>query len=519
MPRFSFTTFHLPHFGRLGRRTPKTPTCKSIEPTNCDSGLHSPISILNDDVLLNIFILYGLNFYIGEGDPIRDTYTYIWKCHWWYHLAQVSRRWRYIIFASPRELDLRLICTQSVPVAEMLAHSPPLPLVVSYDDTFHKVTTEDEEGILLALSHRDRVRRIVLCFSPSSLERLISAMDGEFPILECLVIKPQIKGHPKRASLMLPINFQGPKLHSIHFDGVQVALPMRFPLLTSSLGGLVYLWLEGITQPAYLPPNDIHTQLSYMPQLWKLGIMFESECPGHNVVDSSPIMTPVTLPNLRSFSFKGGSAYLESLLAGISAPVLTNVGIDYFHEIELPVPRLLQFIQSSMFLTFKTFKLGFWGEYSDWGNYGYFVADPQLVSREYLYVKISCSHLDSQVASAVQIINTLSPLLSVVEGLYLVYTESRRPLPAVLPVDRIDRIQWREILRSFSGVRTLHVKEELVRVISQSLRSEDGESPLELLPNLERLTYSGSEITDMFAPFTKQRRAAGHLVTVRLESE
>jgi len=141
------------------------------------------------------------------------------------------------------------------------------------------------------------------------------------------------------------------------------------------------------------------------------------------------------------------------------------------------------------------------------------------VSCEYLYVEIRCSHLNSQVASAVQIISTLSPVLSVVEGLCLVYKESRRPPPAVLPVDRIDRIQWREILRSFSGVKTLHVEEELVRVISRSLRPEDGESPLELLPNLERLTYSGSEITDMFAPFTKQRRAAGHPVTVRLESE
>jgi hypothetical protein len=83
-------------------------------------------------------------------------------------------------------------------------------------------------------------------------------------------------------------------------------------------------------------------------------------------------------------------------------------------------------------------------------------------------------------------------------------------------VTRIDRIQWRKILRSFSGVRTLYVVHDLIGVISRSLRSEDGESPLELLPNLEKLTYSGSDITnmDMFGPFIKQRRAAGLSLSV-----
>jgi hypothetical protein len=208
---------------------------------------------------------------------------------------------------------------------------------------------------------------------------------------------------------------------------------------------------------------------------------------------------------------------LESLLAGIGAPVLTSVEIDCIHELDFPVPPLLQFIQSSTFLIFKAFNLGFWGDNHGWGNFGYVVADPHLVSGEIMCVQIKCDNLDSQVASAIQILNTLSPLLSVVENLTLLYI-AMHPRPAVLPVDRIDRIQWREILRSFSRVKTLQVKDELVGIISRSLRSEDGESPPELLPNLEKLTYSGSEITDMFAPFTKQRRAAGHPVTVRLES-
>jgi hypothetical protein len=44
----------------------------------------------------------------------------------------------------------------------MLAHSPPaIPLIIDhFDDEYQDLTAEDEKGIILALQHRDRVRRI-----------------------------------------------------------------------------------------------------------------------------------------------------------------------------------------------------------------------------------------------------------------------------------------------------------------------------------------------------------------------
>ena len=42
----------------------------------------------------------------------------------------------------------------------MLAHSPSLPLIVDYLDPNHDITPEEEEGMILALQQRDRVRRI-----------------------------------------------------------------------------------------------------------------------------------------------------------------------------------------------------------------------------------------------------------------------------------------------------------------------------------------------------------------------
>ena len=68
----------------------------------------------------------------------------------------------------------------------MLAHSPPLPLILDYLEN-RDLTAEDEDGILLALRRRDRVRRIRLAIPPPNL-RILAVIDGEFPILEYLLL-------------------------------------------------------------------------------------------------------------------------------------------------------------------------------------------------------------------------------------------------------------------------------------------------------------------------------------------
>jgi hypothetical protein len=70
----------------------------------------------------------------------------------------------------------------------MLAHSPPLPLIINYLDSNRDVSVEDEEAILLALQDRDRVRRVGLTMSAMKLLNPITAMGGQFPVLERLFI-------------------------------------------------------------------------------------------------------------------------------------------------------------------------------------------------------------------------------------------------------------------------------------------------------------------------------------------
>ena len=70
----------------------------------------------------------------------------------------------------------------------MLAHSPPLPLIIDYGDYHDVLTTEYKEAIVLALEHRCRVRRIRLATPVPNLQNLIVAMDEEYPVLEYLVV-------------------------------------------------------------------------------------------------------------------------------------------------------------------------------------------------------------------------------------------------------------------------------------------------------------------------------------------
>ena len=64
-------------------------------------------------------------------------------------------------------------------------------------------------------------------------------------------------------------------------------------------------------------------------------------------------------------------------------------------------------------------------------------------------------------------------------------------------------------------MKTLRVDDGLVKELSCSLRPDDGEYPLDLLPELQDLTYSGSSDTgNAFTPFIDARQNAGHPVTL-----
>jgi hypothetical protein len=471
-------------------------TCQLIGLNN--NRRYSPISILkglNDDVLLNIFDIYRLadpDEYDGETGTVI-----VWRRQrWWYKLAHVCQQWRNLILSSSSRLDLHLYCTNGVPVADMLTHSPHLPLTIYYQRRI--LTAEDESGILLALSHRDRVHHIYFSVLPN-MGKFVTVMDDQFPILERMYIQ-------SRTEVVLPVKFQAPNLRHIRLS--MASLPIGSPILTTSIAGLVTLELRHIPASAYFPPIYLLARLSFMAQLERLFITFQSPIPNRDVereLYQTPDMT--TLPNLRRFVFQGVSAYLEGLVSRISAPSLNTLQVYLFTQLSFTVPRLLQFMQTSENLTFTAVQVTF----------GALSVSLHAVPWKWdtpLMLEIRCGHLDWQVASAVQLFGTLSPVLSVVEQVTFSYEQHNQSLEWH---NNVDRSQWRELLRPFTNAKTMHVQDDLVGKISRSLPSDDGESPLELFPNLQEVGYSGgSDARGDFTAFLDERLVAGHPVNLRM---
>jgi hypothetical protein len=126
------------------------------------------------------FISVG-HFQLDEDDitgHFGENWTY--NERWWYTLAHVCQRWRNIILGSATSLDLSLVCAHGTPVADILAHSPPLPLIVGYFTKVLEPKTE-EEGLIIALKQRDRIRRVRLGNHAAIMQRLIMTMDEEYP--------------------------------------------------------------------------------------------------------------------------------------------------------------------------------------------------------------------------------------------------------------------------------------------------------------------------------------------------
>ena len=280
--------------------------------------------------------------------------------------------------------------------------------------------------------------------SATKLLNPITAMGGQFPVLERLFIWPLSHDN---MSLMLPTRFQAPHLLMLSLH--HVVLPVRSPLLTTTVG-LVELRLWDMPLLPSLRPSDLVLRLSSMPQLESLSIGFNSPIPARDVETQllhTPIGTNVTLPNIRLCMFRCGSAYLEGLLAQIDTPLLEDLNIWFYNQLTFTIPHLSQFIDRTENLRFGFARLSFYQENV------ILMADGDKQNKTNPFgVTIGCRQVDWQVSAAAQVLGALMPALSVLERLSLSYGDH-----GVSSKERneVDRILWREVLRPFSSVKVL----------------------------------------------------------------
>ena len=128
--------------------------------------------VFPDDVLLGIF-----DFYMTMDRPRGYKRT----TEAWQTLAHVCRRWRYLVFGSPRRLNLRLHCTPQTPVRDTLDVWPALPLLIdNYDST---PSTDATANVIAALGQSDRVCQVFLHLHEldGRLEEVLAPMLVSFP--------------------------------------------------------------------------------------------------------------------------------------------------------------------------------------------------------------------------------------------------------------------------------------------------------------------------------------------------
>jgi hypothetical protein len=357
-------------------------------------------------------------------------------------------------------------------------------------------TPEDERGIMLALKHRDRVRRIDLRISVPSMQKIIQAMDDEFPILEYLYIAPPTVHN---ARLALPTTFGAPQLNYLllnHFSSI------GSPLLTTAVN-LVRLVLRWIHPSTNLYPNHMLQLLSLLPRLQNLTLVFSSPIPNGEIeghILHAPNITYTTLPHLRFFDFGGVSAYLEALLSRMNAPLLKMLGVFFLNQLSFSLPHLGQFVKTAENIRANRVQFLFYHK-----AVVVYMYSSMSASEYTLYLCVGCNHLDWQVSPMAQIFKVLNPLCSAVD-LTLDY---RSHTLSSEWHNQVDQTQWRKLLGSFRYVQTLRVHDGLVGEVSRCL-ALDGEPASEILPELKTLVCPiGSCDNKRFGGFVHDREVAG----------
>ena len=96
----------------------------------------------------------------------------------WQTLVHVCRRWRSVVLASPRRLNLQLYCKLETPAKDRLDVWPALPLIVSA----HMTSSESRmDNVIAALGRSNRVCEVDLHLMRWQLEAALGRDAGAIP--------------------------------------------------------------------------------------------------------------------------------------------------------------------------------------------------------------------------------------------------------------------------------------------------------------------------------------------------
>jgi hypothetical protein len=200
--------------------------------------------------------------------------------------------------------------------------------------------------------------------------------------------------------------------------------------------------------------------------------------------------------------FKGVSAYLESLVAQIRAPLLEQPYITLFNQIAFALPHLSRLVNITSGFKLPKVAVSFGSDVVT-----VTVQHQSLGSSDRSYVRVMCKSLDWQIDCAAQICNALVPGISCVETLAL-FCHYGQFLPTDLQNGEIDSTTWHDLLRPFVGVQELQIYRGLPEELSRALLLDEVALDPGFLPNL-RTIYARD---NLFTSFIDARQVVGRPV-------
>ena len=463
--------------------------------TCCAGQIHQygTINNLPDNVLLEIFDLYRV--------VIMKSCNHSWT---WYTLVHICQKWRRTILASPKRLDLRLLCTNGTPVRKALDYWPQtLPIIIDYRrvESIHP-TPEAEDNIVAALGQADRVSKINVVLTSSLWRKLLAAMQGTFSSLTYLRLESLDSDVTALVSPRDLLGASAPMLREVRLDGLPFTALSRLVLSTDNL---VSLRLWRISNSGYISPEAVVVCLSSLAKLELLDIRFNIPIPHPNRPPTAS--TRAVLPALTQFNFQGVSEYLEDLVARIDVPQLEHAGITFFNQLIFDLPQFSLFARRTNVLRVSTRAKIYPG--SDGVLFSLY-SPGATGPYESLSLRILSKELDWQVPAITEICNQLS-LLSGVGHL-----DIRVDCLKSGWQDDMEPTEWVELLRPFSAVQMLQVSGEaqVVPHFALALEGVARGMVMSVLPSLHILRFMGSQRPASVKQFIAARRLSGHPVEV-----
>jgi hypothetical protein len=481
------------------------------------------IGTLPDDTLLEVFSFYVEEAYdaasSSNGFYVEETYDdvcsppgfyAIEKLEAWCTLIHVCRRWRNLVFASPRRLNLRLVCTRRKPMGEMMGIWPTLPIVIDDQELccYYMTRMEHIGNVVAALEQRDRVCHIGLGEIPRALFPILAEMMEEsFPALTHLQLDSEYE-----SPILHPGSFLGgsaPHLRSLTLQ--HVSFP-TLPTLLSTTKNLVELRLWGIPPSGYLSPDAMVVCLSSLTKLEDLILRFISPRPHPNSSTRRlSSLTRAALPSLTQFQFHGDNESIEDLVAQINTPLLHHLEVIFFDKAFFETSQLNQFVgRAEKFQVPRRALLDF-DTYSDDARFS--LSDDPVDGTTLVFP----TSKTAEIAFQLRFLHTLSRSSS--SSLRLSSLQRLDILMGYTDYGR-DDIPWLELLQPFTAVKDLYLGSRAEQHLSQTLQELTEETAADVLPALERIFVPGYErpgyadAQEDIGSFITARQLSGHTVTV-----